>query len=1006
MKKSLFIVFVLVQFICRAEYDSNYVLSITQKYAIPENVSNGDYVGMWMKTYTWASVGTISYSIEQNYNNAFSINSATGLITVSNASQINGQISLQDVLVNLIIRTTDSGFGFELDTAKIWIKENAYCKFIDYGYTGTETGTRTQPYNDFSDIPTIIAGYGYFIKRGNTPANKYYIRSGFQASATHPTIIGAYSSGNNPTFNGSGLSIEDGLFKFLNTPSPSSYCYIYNIDIKNYPETALRIEARSNHFSVYNSYYENNCRVAWNGLADIYFYGNPADSLTSWGHELINLESYHCKSPIVKTDASGVYAYNIKAAVYNTEPKAEAPNFRFSVSYYSKLSHFLFIGGDRSLQVRYPDVVISDGIITGATERDGSGMYLVTGDNYGGKPTNLRIHNVLFKDNLYGIYGYNSKINGTIIEDCRFESNTNDGIYFWNGGFNRIIRRCSFINNGSDGIHLFNSSQTSTNLNINYNEFYGNAGYAINAPIPAVGKTCATDLKVYNNTVDGNITLSGTTGSVVRNHFFKALVEGTTPTKSNNLDIDDISTGNYFTNYAGHDYSLKSTASLAINLGYNVSLTSDIIGTSVPQGGTPDIGAYEYVSGASTPTVSISATDANASETSQDPGVFTVSRGTATSGNLTVYYTKTGSTSSGDYTQTLTGSVIIANGYSEATITITPVDDSEAEGNQTVILTLDSGTGYTVAASPYNTATVTIADNDGGYVVPIAHWMFEENGNDASGNGHTATLYGTPPYLTGAVGDFGINLNASDRYADCGTFNLGSAFSLTGWYKFTGTTRRALIANSTYYTPNGFFLYMDGTTGKLTFVTGNGSLTATASSTSGNHTDNTWKHFAVVVDKTAGTCNFYVNGVSKTSSSAIRTDFTTNAGVLLGKTTDSNYKLYGHLDDARIYDYKLSASDISDIYNQIKSAKIPAGPDMGDKDISIYPVPFVDILTIQNIGETERVEMLNVSGQTIFTKDSKGNTMMNINTESLKSGVYFLRLLDSAGAVSTYKVVK
>jgi len=41
-----------------------------------------------------------------------------------------------------------------------------------------------------------------------------------------------------------------------------------------------------------------------------------------------------------------------------------------------------------------------------------------------------------------------------------------------------------------------------------------------------------------------------------------------------------------------------------------------------------------------------------------------------------------------------------------------PVDDAIAEGSETVILTLATGTGYSIAAAPNNTATVTIADND------------------------------------------------------------------------------------------------------------------------------------------------------------------------------------------------------------------------------------------------------------------------------------------------------
>ncbi|WP_206512880.1 hypothetical protein, partial [Flagellimonas beolgyonensis] len=50
------------------------------------------------------------------------------------------------------------------------------------------------------------------------------------------------------------------------------------------------------------------------------------------------------------------------------------------------------------------------------------------------------------------------------------------------------------------------------------------------------------------------------------------------------------------------------------------------------------------------------------------------------------------------------------DGQQTATITLTPVDDVEVEGNETVILTLAAGTGYTVG-SPDND-TVTIASDD------------------------------------------------------------------------------------------------------------------------------------------------------------------------------------------------------------------------------------------------------------------------------------------------------
>ena len=114
--------------------------------------------------------------------------------------------------------------------------------------------------------------------------------------------------------------------------------------------------------------------------------------------------------------------------------------------------------------------------------------------------------------------------------------------------------------------------------------------------------------------------------------------------------------------------------------------------------------------GAQVPTVTLSATDAAAAEQGQDTGTFTVSRGAETSGDLTVYYTVGGSASAGDYVEALSGQVTIPDGLSSADITITPVDDSEVEGDETVTLTLSADAAYTIGSPASD--TVTIADND------------------------------------------------------------------------------------------------------------------------------------------------------------------------------------------------------------------------------------------------------------------------------------------------------
>ena len=69
-----------------------------------------------------------------------------------------------------------------------------------------------------------------------------------------------------------------------------------------------------------------------------------------------------------------------------------------------------------------------------------------------------------------------------------------------------------------------------------------------------------------------------------------------------------------------------------------------------------------------------------------------------------------------------------AVGQSTATVTVTPVDDSVVESDETVILTLATGAGYTVGAA--GSATGTIADNDIGVSVAVTDGVGAEQGLD------------------------------------------------------------------------------------------------------------------------------------------------------------------------------------------------------------------------------------------------------------------------------------
>ncbi|MDQ6633095.1 MAG: hypothetical protein M3Y82_15300, partial [Verrucomicrobiota bacterium] len=108
-------------------------------------------------------------------------------------------------------------------------------------------------------------------------------------------------------------------------------------------------------------------------------------------------------------------------------------------------------------------------------------------------------------------------------------------------------------------------------------------------------------------------------------------------------------------------------------------------------------------------TVTIFPTSATAAEPSST-GRFTVMRAGDLSGNLLVNYNVSGTASNGiDYTS-LSGSLIIPAGLTSTNITITPLDDSLLEGDESVIISLANNPGYNVG-SP-GSATLFIRDDE------------------------------------------------------------------------------------------------------------------------------------------------------------------------------------------------------------------------------------------------------------------------------------------------------
>ena len=159
-------------------------------------------------------------------------------------------------------------------------------------------------------------------------------------------------------------------------------------------------------------------------------------------------------------------------------------------------------------------------------------------------------------------------------------------------------------------------------------------------------------------------------------------------------------------------------------------------------------------------TVMLSATDAATSEPGVNEGSFMITRTGPSANALTVNLTRGGTAVSGtDYSGVATTATLAA-GSTQTTITVTPLDDSVREGNETVTLALASGSGYVIGAPA--SGVVTIQDNE-----PVVSITASDSQADEAGDPGAFTLSRADASVADALN---VNLSFS------GTAAAGSDF--------------------------------------------------------------------------------------------------------------------------------------------------------------------------------------------------------------------------------------
>jgi hypothetical protein len=273
-------------------------------------------------------------------------------------------------------------------------------------------------------------------------------------------------------------------------------------------------------------------------------------------------------------------------------------------------------------------------------------------------------------------------------------------------------------------------------------------------------------------------------------------------------------------------------------------------------------------------------------------------------------------------------------------VNYTPLATASVNSTSYSDTTVVPGTTYYYRVS----ATNPIGDSSAAGIGPVGPdftitYQFDEaTGTLAADSGstgaNTGVLVGTTPpaRVTGLIGAGALSFSGTGAYNQTKqsavqvTSNLGHPLgktsTLTVWVKTTQTG-----SNNHQQAPAITGVDQQGTTGDINWGTLNaaGQIGIYVGDTGGVYSanpinDETWHNVAMTRDSTTGVVQLYIDGVLN-GSSTLDTGFKTAQFYLIGALTDRNNAgnltganyFNGQLDDVRIYNRVLSASEISQI---------------------------------------------------------------------------------------------
>lgn len=213
----------------------------------------------------------------------------------------------------------------------------------------------------------------------------------------------------------------------------------------------------------------------------------------------------------------------------------------------------------------------------------------------------------------------------------------------------------------------------------------------------------------------------------------------------------------------------------------------------------------------------------------------------------------------------------------------------------------------------------------------VAYWKFDENTGtsaaDATGNGNTGTLVGSPSWVAGKINS-AVSYNGTSQYTQTGSGSsyaglFPSAISMCAWVSYPNFSNYqrtlTLETNSTDY---NVWLQANKTSATVQFGAGGSSYKTgtTALST------NTWYFICGVTDYTQAGTHIYVNGVDDGGTFTGTPSYNaTNAYLDVGALLSTGTRYYGAatIDEVGVWSRALTSTEVTQLYNSGAGLQYP-----------------------------------------------------------------------------------